>query len=335
MWSKGREMQGSKLNRRCLVMFMAVGLVLVMAGCSLFPQEEKQLEPPLVKPAKVQLNTSKVKRGIITQEVAGTGTFESMVFADQDVEISGFRVSKMLVKSGDVVKKNDMLIQMNDNGLDLQLKKNQLALVKAEVAYKAAKTQGNSDQIYISELEVGIARMQLAEVQKEIEARKVRAQMDGVVTFVADLKTGDIVQPYAILVTIEDPTQLRLAFQAYNKDLLSGVEIGMSAQIIYDEKSYTGKVVQNSNSAPLYINLPEPPPEADIGNFADVKIVTHEKKDTLFIPRQGLRTYMGRTYVQILNGESRKEVDVEAGLESSTEVEILKGLKEDQTIILN
>jgi hypothetical protein len=54
----------------------------------------------------------------------------------------------------------------------------------------------------------------------------------------------------------------------------------------------------------------------------------------LIIPRSGLRTYLGRDYVQTLDGDSRKEVDVEKGIVSSTEVEIRKGLKEGQTIIL-
>jgi hypothetical protein len=44
---------------------------------------------------------------------------------------------------------------------------------------------------------------------------------------------------------------------------------------------------------------------------------------------------MGRDYVQVLEGESRKELDVEKGIVSSTEVEIRKGIKEGQKVILN
>ncbi|MNI96739.1 hypothetical protein D3C73_1552570 [compost metagenome] len=55
----------------------------------------------------------------------------------------------------------------------------------------------------------------------------------------------------------------------------------------------------------------------------------------LIIPKVGLRSYMGRDYVQVLEGESRKEIDVEKGIVSSTEVEIRKGLKEGQKVILN
>jgi hypothetical protein len=44
---------------------------------------------------------------------------------------------------------------------------------------------------------------------------------------------------------------------------------------------------------------------------------------------------MGRSYVQIADGERKKEVDVEVGLTTPTEVEIVKGLEEGQQVILN
>lgn len=63
-------------------------------------------------------------------------------------------------------------------------------------------------------------------------------------------------------------------------------------------------------------------------------IVVEQRENVIVIPRKGLRTYLGRDYVQVLNGESRKEVDVEKGLVTPTEVEIRTGLKEGQNVIL-
>ncbi|MNP32334.1 hypothetical protein D3C76_1255080 [compost metagenome] len=53
------------------------------------------------------------------------------------------------------------------------------------------------------------------------------------------------------------------------------------------------------------------------------------------IPRGALRSYGGRNYVQILDGQSRKEVDVEQGIVTQTDVEIRQGLKEGQKIIIS
>jgi multidrug efflux pump subunit AcrA (membrane-fusion protein) len=44
---------------------------------------------------------------------------------------------------------------------------------------------------------------------------------------------------------------------------------------------------------------------------------------------------MGRNFVQVLEGDSRKEVDVQPGIKDETNVEIRKGLTEGQQVILN
>jgi hypothetical protein len=43
---------------------------------------------------------------------------------------------------------------------------------------------------------------------------------------------------------------------------------------------------------------------------------------------------LGRNYVKVLEGDSIKEVDVEKGLETVDGIEIVKGLKEGQKLIL-
>ena len=79
----------------------------------------------------------------------------------------------------------------------------------------------------------------------------------------------------------------------------------------------------------------ELPQDAEIGSSVNVEIVTQQKDDTLIIPRSGLRSYLGRTFVRVLEEEKRiREIDVEQGLVTPTTVEILKGLEEGQEVIL-
>jgi hypothetical protein len=55
----------------------------------------------------------------------------------------------------------------------------------------------------------------------------------------------------------------------------------------------------------------------------------------LIIPRGALRNYQGRDFVLVVDGETRREVDVQRGLATQTEVEIVKGLNEGQQIVVN
>ncbi|MNE17892.1 Multidrug resistance protein MdtA [compost metagenome] len=66
-----------------------------------------------------------------------------------------------------------------------------------------------------------------------------------------------------------------------------------------------------------------------------MRIILQQRSDTIVIPKNGLRTYLGRSFVRVLEDGSRlREVDVEAGIEGSTEVEIVKGLEEGEVVVL-
>jgi len=150
-------------------------------------------------------------------------------------------------------------------------------------------------------------------------------------------------------VTISDPHSVQLVYTAGSAGDIVGVELGMDVQVKIKDKIYQGKVVQIPSTAPasdnksvqdknsksVIIKVDGLPDGIKLGSQADITIVTEKRDNVLIIPRVGLRSYMGRDYVQVLDGESRKEVDVEKGIVSATEVEIRKGLQEGQKVILN
>src|SRR5690606_28552039 len=71
----------------------------------------------------------------------------------------------------------------------------------------------------------------------------------------------------------------------------------------------------------------------NLGDLLSTRIIVREKEDALVIPRAALREFMGRRYVRLLDGDARREVDVEVGIVSPTEVEILDGISEGDLII--
>jgi macrolide-specific efflux system membrane fusion protein len=62
--------------------------------------------------------------------------------------------------------------------------------------------------------------------------------------------------------------------------------------------------------------------------------VTNKKENATVIPSAALRTYAGRNYVQVVDPNGIKsEVDVEVGQQTSTLVEIIKGLSPGQKVV--
>lgn len=320
----------------------------VTSGCSLLPKEDVPLAPPLVKPVKQNFTTIEVKSGTIESSVRGVAVLDPYVVKYHQFKDNGGIVKEVFVKSGDLVKTGDPLIQLEVEGLDMDIKYKALDLEKAKLALETAKQNFDEATMRIRLIELDIAQTNYDRTLEKLNARQLNAEMDGMVTFVADVEPPDHVQPYQTLVNVSDTRKLRLAMSRSDSNWASAVQVGMPAEITWKGQTLVGKVTQTPSSAPptedqqlrdrygktVYIDLEEVPEEAKIGDSMDVKIVTQKKENTLVIPTQALRTFMARNYVQILDGERISEADVEIGIKTPTEVEILAGVEEGQQLIL-
>lgn len=329
-----------------IVLFMITSLVIT--GCSILPKEDQALTPPLVTPARESTEIYEVQQGDIIKTVRGIGNFQSSHSAYHQFTGQGGRVEHVYVRAGDVVQAGDLLIQLDIEDLDVLVLKQELELEKAKNNLMQAIVSQDSQELYLRELELEIANLQYQKTTERLASRQLIAEIDGQVVFVENLKTHEMVHDNRVLVTIADTSQLRLLYEASNPSNIESVQVGMKAEITFSGQTYTGTSVQTPSSAPqatdramaeqyaktLIIELDELPEQAEIGNTAEFNIITEHREDTLVIPRRGLRSYLGRSYVHIMDGQSRQELDVEIGIETSTEVEIIQGLQEGQLVIL-
>ncbi|WP_171056410.1 efflux RND transporter periplasmic adaptor subunit [Paenibacillus sinopodophylli] len=320
-----------------------------LTGCSLLPAEEEALKPPLVKPAQENYRTVTIEKGTITQEIKGNGSLESTSSEIAQFTGQGGRIAKMMVTSGTEVRKGDVLVQLNVDGLDIQLKEQQLSVARAKLAYKQAKLGEDSDAIDIAQLQMEIEALKLERLMEAFNSKQLVAGIDGQVTFVEELKEGDFVEAYQTLVIVSDPSKLRVALRVESAAEITGIDIGYPAFVTFGSQEVQGKVVQTPSSAPatmneqlkerysktLFIELDEVPSDARIGAFTDVKIILQQRDDVLIIPRSGVRSFLGRTFVRTLeDGNKIREIDIETGIKGSTEMEVTKGLEEGAIVVL-
>ncbi|WP_284639839.1 efflux RND transporter periplasmic adaptor subunit [Paenibacillus silviterrae] len=345
MW-KNKRLRAGRLK-------IAVPLLVLIAltGCGLLPKEEQALKPPLVKPVKENFELYEVKRGSIKKQVSGVATFASDRLEYLSFSESGGRLAAMHVSLGSTVKAGDVVAELDKGDLLNRVRQQEINLEKAQIALEQAKEEkrGDAMAIRLKVLDVEKEQLGLDSLKKQLEKTKLVSKVDGIVTYIDPIKQGDAVTAYKQLITVADPTKMKLAYEFSNMNDLTGIQVGMPATVKFKSKEYEGKVVQIPATAPqsdikaisdknaktVVLTVNGLPSEVQIGNNADFTIVTEQRSDVLIIPKVGLRSYMGRDYVQVLEGESRKEIDVEKGIVSSTEVEIRKGLKEGQKVILN
>ena len=328
---------------------LALVVLLSLTGCSLLPVEEETLRPPLVQPVKESLNLVKAARGDIETSLRGTANFISASSETLSFKHSGGRLKSIRVKAGDKVEAGDLLAELETNDLDLQLRLQQLNVERARLIYQEAQASGSSKtDLKLREIDLQRETIQLEDMKQKLSQAQLYAPISGVVTFAEALNSGDMVNAFQTMVTIADPSDVQLTYVAADSKDLLPIEAGMPVSLKYKGKDYTGKILQSPSNAPpagdeakmerqavtIIIGMDNPPADVQIGHSAELTIRLQKRENVILLPRSAIRSYMGRSYVQVAEGDRRKEVDVELGLTTPTQVEIVKGLEEGQQVIL-
>ncbi|MDF2936831.1 MAG: biotin/lipoyl-binding protein [Paenibacillaceae bacterium] len=333
----------------------AASLTVFTSGCSLLPKEEEALKPPLVKPVQQNLELYEVKRGSIARQLKGSAVFTPAERQELSFKESGGRLKELIVNLGDTVKPGDAVAKIEAGDLEIRLQQQRLTVEKARILLEQTVEQqsGDAKAIRLKTIDLESAQLQLTNLEEQLKRTTLVSTIGGVVTFIASLQAGDSVQAYSTVVGISNPKKVNLVYESSSGNDLAGVEVGMEVSFNYREKEYKGAVLQTPATAPMgnaaagnkalqeknaksiYFSIPNPPEDASLGSSVYFTLTLEMKDNALVVPRGALRSYGGRNYVQILEGQSRKEVDVEQGIVTQTDVEIRQGLKEGQKIIIS
>lgn len=123
------------------------------------------------------------------------------------------------------------------------------------------------------------------------------------------------------------------------------VKVGNKATLTFDAfpgVTYTGKIISidtigsvssGVTTYPAAIKLDTEVPEIFSNMTATANIITQIKDNVLLVPTSAVQTQNGQSTVTILKNNQITSVDVETGLSSSTQIEIVSGLSEGDTIV--
>lgn len=332
-------------------LYLTAGLVLffLLSACSLLPKEEEVIAPPLVEPAEVEYDIAEVKEGEIINRLTGIASFVPVGSESLYFEQEGVRLKKVHVAQGDLVKKGDLLIEADHGNLAHDIKLLELDYEKADLHIQQLNEQGaDRYAIKIAELDKDKFELRLSQLKEQLASSRIVAPMDGIITFLTEKKPGENIEAFQSLIQVADTSDLHLVYSAMAVSDLVDVHVGMDATVSIGDKDFVGKVVQTPESIPdnimdndsekykqsILIDIEDMPEGVEVGETAEIEVITAQKSNTLMIPKSGLRTAGGRDYVLLLVDDSRREVDIETGIISKTEVEILKGIDVGDQVIL-
>jgi len=334
--------------RRLLAAVALSMVVSLMAGCALLPQEEVQEKLPEIRAPKIsQKPEYPVKRGTLESKVSGSGKLmsereENLVFTEENR-----RIAEVHVKAGDRVKAGQLLAELDMGDTESQIRRKEIELEMAELNLKSAMREsgdaaGGAVALRKQQLEYELIKEDLADLRDSLKASKLVAPYDGtIVSFTAE--KGDLAKAYEKVGQIADLSALVVA-AGFSSSALSGMAPGMDAVVsINTAGDFTGSVrrlpvdasaTAGSLDALVLIDLPELPEGIGHGTPLSAAVTVERRADVLTIPVAALRKQNSRYYVIVSNKDGTKgEADVEIGLQTQTEVEIVKGLEEGQKVV--
>lgn len=204
-----------------------------------------------------------------------------------------------------------------------------------EAGRKKDEVQAASKGLTQAEVEVAVARL-------EMERTKVRAPFSGILT---DLKVsaGETVSPGQDLVTIVDVREIRIEARVLESEI-GRMKLGRAADVrffAYPGMVFKGRVraispVADPSDRTYTVQVDVDNPEGKIkpGMHAEVDVAAEIYSGRLLAVQEAVLVRNGRKLVFVVENGLAKWRYVTTGLENERYVEILDGVKEGESVIV-
>lgn len=195
-----------------------------------------------------------------------------------------------------------------------------------------------------------LKRKKLDELNAAKAKRQIIAPMDGVVTYLYfGLTDAPSVEGEKVMVLSDVSSSV---FVVKGSDTVR-FEVGQQVEVVANGKSYTAQMVDPASlqlpeeeadeslseeeqlkNARAYFKLEQPDPSLKDGVGGRINLVLQEKRDTLFVTEDAVKSVNGKTVVYYLDENGLRAMkEVKTGMTANKQVEILEGLKEGEIVI--
>jgi membrane fusion protein (multidrug efflux system) len=254
------------------------------------------------------------------------------------------KVTGIYFTEGSRVSKGQLLVKINDNDLQAQLKKMVLqdTLLSRDEFRKKSLLEMNA--ISKEEYDNALTQLQSTRAEKsyvlaQIEKTEVRAPFDGMVGL-RNISEGGFVNSAFLIATMQQVNPVKIEFsvpERYKEFLKNGTEIQFTITgttetfkgTVYaveskiDPVTRTVKVRAKSNNEK---NLLVP------GAFAKVQLILEKVNNAIVVPAQSVIPEMNGQKVFLIKEGKAKSTPVELGIRTESNTEILSGINAGDTL---
>ncbi len=287
------------MTKRMILMLVFV-LVLVALLAGGFMLHLKAMFASFPKPAAQTITAMKAETLEWQPQLSAVGSVAPVRGVDVTTEIAGL-VTNVLFKSGDEVKKGQLLVQLNDDSEVAQLHSLQAAADLAATVLNRDKQQLAAQAIAQSQVDADEADLKskraLVEQQKATIVKKaIRAPFSGQIG-ITTVNPGQYLNPGDKIVSLEQIDPVYVNFTVPQKQAASvGVKQKITAttdafagtDFVGDISSIDPKIDTATRNVSLQGTLANAKHQLLPGMFANVKVDQGEKKKYLTLPQTAI-----------------------------------------------
>lgn len=283
-----------------------------------------------------------------TQNITSTVNASGTLVSNEEVEIRPelqARVIKLYFKEGVTVAKGQLLVKLDDDDLQAQLKK---------LTAQKSLTQKNVDRLSellkidgVSKQEYDISNTQLKAYDADIEGirallrkTEIRAPFAGSIGL-TNISEGAYVTPLTLIATLQQINPLKVDFsipEKYSQMLKNGSKLSFTVagyRDTFDAVVYATepKIDLATRNIRVRARTPNTGNKLVPGMFASISLGIEGRANAVMVPTQALvPVARGKQLIVVKNGMA-EFVPVEMGIRDADMAEIIKGIKEGDTIV--
>jgi len=233
----------------------------------------------------------------------------------------------------------DMTVLLSEGIIsEQQLEDTKIMYDQAKLNYETAQESYN---LFFNDPNRSSFNAQIDNAKENLQDHEVKSPMSGIVAQ-RNIEVGELVgtQPAFTIVQL-DKVVLEINVP---EDVISNITLGQEIAVevkAVGDKAFVGKVVEVSPSAdkrtftyPIKIEIDNSNGLLKDGMYAEADIVIDKNEGALLINRNAILLDDTQKYIFVVEDQKAKRVDIEAGVDNGTQLEVINGLTEGQEIIV-
>lgn len=314
----------------------------------LMPHQNEELAKVNNMPKSVKkvlsVDAQIVKPHLLTDEIPVVGS----LVADEEVQLSfetSGKITDIFFEEGSFIEKGTLLAKINDAQLQAQLKslEAKIPLAEERVYRQNALLQKDAvskEALEIVKTELATLNADIEKVKAQIEMTELRAPFDGVIGL-RQVSVGAYASPTTVIAKLTSMTPIKIEFsvaERYAAEIKKGanLEFRVNGNLnTFNAQIYATESSLEAETRSLLVRARHANSKGELmpGQYADIRLKQKELHDAIAIPAEAIVPEMGKNKVFVYRSGKAEPTDVEIGIRTESEVQILDGLHEGDTIL--